>query len=142
MDFLAHLSPQGSEVYEMVSRKVKIVENAPICRVHDIFGWYQNTSRTLTLCTDRILSKENARYYINETLFHEAAHVAQACRHAMREIAPFGMSPAMRLASNREKDLARSVKMSGKNIAAIEREAYWLEDKPGAVKHVLIKYCF
>ena len=40
MDFLFYLSPQSMEIYQMVSRKIRVVENTPICRKHDIYGWF------------------------------------------------------------------------------------------------------
>ena len=74
MDFLFYLSPQSMEIYQMVSRKIRVVENAPICRKHDIYGWFSPTEKTMNICTDRIVSRDNVKYYINETLLHESVH--------------------------------------------------------------------
>jgi len=143
MDFLLYLSPQGMEIYNMISKKIGVVENTPICRKHDIFGWYDNRSKTIVFCTDKILSKPNPYYNFNMVLFHESVHVAQACKQNMREIKAFGISPsAMSLSENLEKDLKVSVKNFGSAISNIEREAFWMETKPDKVKYVLKKYCF
>jgi hypothetical protein len=143
MHFLLYLSPEGTEIYNMISRKVRVVENTPICRKYDIFGWYQNTTKTMVFCTDKIVSKGNPKYYVNETLFHEAAHVAQACRQNMKEVKPFGISPTkMHLSDVRKNDLKLSYSIGGNEVLSIEREAYWMEDKPDQVKYVLQKYCF
>ena len=127
----------------MISKKIRAVENAPICRKHDIFGWYDNRSKSIVFCTNKILSKPNPHYNFNMVLFHESVHVAQACKQNMREIKAFGISPStMNLSENLEKDLKISVKNFGFSVANIEREAYWMETKPDKVKYVLKKYCF
>ena len=70
MEFLLYLSTQGLDIYNMISKKVLVVENTPICRKHDIYGWYDSNTKTMALCTDRIKSGPNSTYYINETLYH------------------------------------------------------------------------
>jgi len=143
MDFLLYLSPQGMEIYNMISKKIRVVENTPICRKHDIFGWYDNQSKTIVFCTDKILSKPNPHYNFNMVLFHESVHVAQACKQNMREIKAFGISPSiMNLSENLKKDLAIVVKTFGSIATNIEKEAFWMEDKPSKVRYVLKKYCF
>lgn len=143
MHFLLYLSPEGTEIYNMISRKVRVVENTPICRKYDIFGWYQNTTKTMVFCTNKIVSKGNPDHYVNETLFHESTHVAQACKWNMKEVKPFGISPSkMHLSDVRRNDLKLSYSIGGSEVISIEREAYWMEDKPDQVKYVLQKYCF
>ena len=143
MHFLLYLSPEGTEIYNMISKKVRVVENTPICRKYDIFGWYQNITKTMVFCTDKIVSKRNPKYYVNETLFHESAHVAQACKQSMREVKPFGISSSkMYLSDIRKNDLKLSYSIGGSEVISIEREAYWMEDKPDQVRYVLQKYCF
>jgi hypothetical protein len=143
MDFLLYLSPQGMEIYNMISKKIRVVENTPICQKYDIYGWYQNTSKTMVFCTNRIVSKGKPDYDVNETLFHESVHVAQACKQNMKEIFPLGISSfSMTLPKNKSKDLLKTIQISGKHIALIEKEAFWMEDKPSKVKYVVQKYCF
>ena len=143
MEFLLYLSPEGTEIYKMISKKVRVVENTPICRSYNIFGWYQNTTKTMVFCTDKILSKVDPQKYVNETLFHESVHLAQACKHNMREIKPLGIShSAMLLSDNRKKDLKIATSIGGNMSFNMEKEAFWMEDKPEKVKYVVQKYCF
>lgn len=142
MEFLLYLSSETSEIYKMISKKVRIVENMPICRKHDIFGWYENVSKTVVICTDRILSKPNPEYNINMVILHESIHVAQACKQNMWDIKPFGISKSsMNLSDNLKKDLRKVIGQFGSIVADTEIEAFWMEDKPNEVKYVFQKYC-
>ena len=142
MNFLLYLSPEGMDVYNMVSRKVRVVENAPVCRKYDIFGFYSAPQKTLTMCTSKIQNYENISKYVHETLMHESTHVAQSCRTNFRYLTPFGInSSSMYLNSSKENDLKRVVAFNP-SLKDIDREAFWMEDKPNEVKHVLKKYCF
>jgi hypothetical protein len=142
MEFLLYLSPDGQFIYNMVSKKVRVVENAPICRQHDIFGFYSATKKTLTFCTDKIKTYGNIEYNVFETLLHESAHVAQSCKGNFQELIPFGInSSSMYLNSRRENDLKKVIAYD-RNLKQIDREAFWMEDKPSQVKYVLQKYCF
>ena len=57
MEFLLYLSTQQMDVYKMVSNKVRVVENAPVCRKYDIFGFYDTATKVLTICTSKIKKK-------------------------------------------------------------------------------------
>lgn len=141
MDFLFYLSPQSMEIYQMVSRKIQVVENAPICRKHDIYGWFDPIKKTLSICTDTIVSRDNVKYYVNETLLHEAVHLAQYCKN--KSFIPLGISSStMNLSPRRKQDVESAVKISGPSVRQIEMEAFWMEDKPNEVKYVMKKYCF
>lgn len=140
MVFLYYLTPFSLEVYQQISRKFRIVENAPICREHDIYGWFDHTKKILSICTERIVSRDNVAYYINETLLHEAVHVAQYCKN--KSLTPLGIATStMNLSSRRRQDVEKAVKIIGPQIRQIEMEAFWMEDKPNEVKYVLKKYC-
>lgn len=142
MQFLLYLSPEGTEIYNMISKKVRVVENTPICRSYDIYGWYQNTTKTMTFCTNRIISKGNVKYYVNETLLHESVHVAQSCKANFNYLTPFGINPSkMYLDYQKENDLKKVISFNP-DLKDIDREAFWMEDKPNKVKYVLQKYCF
>ena len=66
MEFLLYLSPASQEIYQMISRKVMVVENTPICRKHDIFGFFDSKKNIMTFCTSKIkLSGETTREEIN-----------------------------------------------------------------------------
>jgi hypothetical protein len=143
MDFLLYLSPASQEVYKMISKKVRVVENTPICRQYDIYGWFDSTKNTLTFCTNKIKSKGNTKYDVNETLLHESVHVAQACKSNSSYMIPFGISKnQMLLTERRKNDVNISVSMNGENVRSLEHEAFWMEDKPNKVKYVVQKYCF
>ena len=72
-------------------------------------------------------------YYVNETLNHEAVHVAQSCKGGK-----LGISTA--LDKYKLNDARRSSKVGGSDSVR-EQEAYELEDKPEQVLAVLRKYC-
>jgi len=142
MEFLLYLSPDGQSIYNMVSKKVQVVENAPICRQYDIFGFYSASKKTLTFCTDKIKTYGNVEYNVFETLLHESTHVAQSCKGNFQELRPFGInSSSMYLNGRREKDLQKVIAYD-RNLKQIDREAFWMEDKPEKVKYVIQKYCF
>lgn len=143
MEFLLYLSPTGKDIYSLVSQKVRIVENAPICKKHDIYGWFDSDIKTIIFCTNKIKNGPNPHYYFNETLFHEATHVSQSCKNNMRWVIPFWINKnQMPLTSNRRIDLQTSVKINGSSVKQLEHEAFWMEDKPEKVKYVLKKFCF
>ena len=140
MEFLLYLSPQSTEIYQMISRRIRVVENTPICRKHDIYGWFNVIEKTMTICTDRIISNDNSKYYINETLLHESVHIAQYCKN--NSLTPLGIANSqMQLSSRRNQDVESAVKISGPLVRQIEKEAFWMEDKPNEVKYVVKKYC-
>jgi hypothetical protein len=143
MEFLLYLSPTSREIYQMISRKVRVVENAPICRKHDIFGWYDASQNTMTFCTQKIKNFGNTEYYVNETLLHETTHIAQSCKASNGTLEPFGISKSfMNLTSRRLDDINAAVQISGEVVRQSEHEAFWMEDKPDKVRYVVQKYCF
>ena len=143
MEFLLYLSPESTEIYQIISRRIRVVENTPICRKHDIYGWYDSNTKTMALCTDRIKSGPNSTYYINETLYHESVHVAQACKTGNKYLKSFGISLSdMPISNNRKNDIKNAVSIAGESVRHLEHEAFWMEDKPDKVKYVVQKYCF
>jgi len=143
MEFLLYLSPQSQEIYNLISQRVRVVENAPVCRKYDIYGFYELSKNTLVFCTDKIKSHNNIEYDVNETLLHESVHVAQACKAGSGYISAFGISKShMPLIERRRIDINSAVRISGEEIRHIEHEAFWMEDKPDKVKYVVQKYCF
>ena len=140
MEFLLYLSPESTEIYQIISRRIRVVENTPICRKYDIYGWFDVTKKTMTICTDRIISNNDSQYYMNETLLHESVHIAQYCKN--KSLTPLGVrSSQLQLSSRRNQDVESAVKISGSLVRQIEREAFWMEDKPNEVKYVVKKYC-
>lgn len=142
MEFLLYLSPESMDIYNMVSKKVRLSENTPICMKHNIFGFYDASKKVFSICTNRIKSYGNVREYIEETLFHESVHVAQSCKTKGGYLEPLGISPSkMNLNQRRKTDLKNAIAFDPR-VKYIDMEAYWMEDKPEKVKYVIQKYCF
>ena len=142
MEFLLYLSTQQMDIYRMVSNKVRVVENAPVCRKYKIFGFYDTTKRVLTMCTDTLKKFENLHTNVNETLMHESVHVAQSCKTKFAFLDSFGInSSLMPLNYQKEQDLKKVIAFDSR-LKNVDREAFWMEDKPEKVKYVVQKYCF
>lgn len=143
MIFLYFLTPDTVEIYRLLTQKAKVAEDSGICRKHDLFGWYNAAEKTLAICTSRIMSHENAKDYINETLLHEAVHVAQHCKAKGITVAPLHIAPSsMPITERRQQDIQTAMKINGPTVRHIEHEAFWMEDKPDKVRYVLRKFCF
>ncbi len=141
MEFLLYLSTQQMDIYKMVSNKVRVVENAPICKKYQIFGFYDSTKRVLTMCTDTLKKFGNPHTSVNETLMHESVHVAQSCKTRFTFLDSFGINPSlMPLSYQKEQDLKKVIAFDSR-LKNVDREAFWMEDKPEKVKYVVQKYC-
>jgi hypothetical protein len=142
MEFLLYLSPDLTGIYNMVSRKVRVVENAPLCRKYDIFGFYDSKTKILTMCTNKMKSNGDIEQNVKDTLLHESVHVAQSCKSGDGFLENFGIDPSvMKLKYEREEAL-KTVVAFDYRLKKIDREAFWMEDKPDKVKYVIQKYCF
>jgi hypothetical protein len=142
MEFLLYLSTQQMDVYKLISKKVRVVENAPICRKYDIFGFYSSEQKVLTMCTETIKKFPNLYVNTNETLMHESVHVAQSCKSGFAFLDPFRISSSlMSLSYQKENDLKKVIAFDPR-LKDADREAFWMEDKPEKVKYVVQKYCF
>lgn len=130
------------DIYNMVIKKATIVENASVCQKHKIFGYYSTPVRRITMCTENIKKFSGLQININETFMHEAVHIAQSCKAKFRGLEAFGISPSlMRLSDTKEKSLKQVIAFDSR-LKNIDREAFWMEDKPEKVKYVVRKYCF
>ena len=138
MEFLLYLTPIGREIIQNVSKaKYSVKENIEFCRDGNMFGYAD--FKKLVICTNNIKnSGYDKKFYINETVYHEAVHIGHMCNGYK----PFGISTKdMPLPSNKIQDISNSLKKSTAS-KQIEHEAYWLEDKPTKVNYVIKKYCF
>ncbi|NBU47953.1 MAG: hypothetical protein EBS34_11050 [Flavobacteriales bacterium] len=139
--FILYLNPQGQQILnDLISARVIIKENYEFCRNRDVFG-YSDKPRILTICTKNIEnSKFDPYYYVNETLYHEAVHIAQNCK--MTNI--LGIPKInMPLPPNKLQDVQNSMIASNNYSAGMrEHEAYYLEDKPTIVRYYIKKFCF
>lgn len=135
MEFLMYLTPIGQEIITKIMHKnYNVRENAPICRNRQLLGAVQ--SPDFVVCLDNIKNSVSpVRHYVNETVYHEAVHVAQSCKRK-----PLGIEGA-KLDSNKLNDVVRSVAAVNSH-PVFEVEAYYLEDKPELVLEYLNKYCF
>ena len=132
MDYVAYLTPAAMEIRQLVQQKIRIIENSSICKKTTYFGYIDT----------RIIAFGDAARHINETLLHESVHVAQACKTGFRGMRAFGInSSALVLTASREQDLKMFDRVY-RNNKALEREAFWMEDKPNEVLYVVNKYCF
>lgn len=134
MEFLLYLTPLGKEIINSVMlANYNVRENAPICRNKEIVGYIK--SKDFVICTNNIKNTVSpVSYYVNETVYHEATHVAQYCKGSKLNIVTY-------LDKNKEDNVARSLKVSNSS-SSYETEAYYLEDKPKEVLHYLKKFCF
>ena len=140
MEFLLYLTPQAQDILNQVYRaKFSVRENIGYCRSNkNIFG-YADFGKKFIICTNNIKRSGFAPdFYINETIYHEAVHVGHMCNGNK----PFGIPiNYMNLPASKLQDVKNSVSASTSSTR-MEHEAYWMEDKPDKVKHVLQKYCF
>ena len=126
----------------MVSRKVRVVENSPICRKYDFFGFYDTSVKELSICTSNITKYDSTSKNISETLLHESVHVAQSCKTNFKYLSPFGINEkVLKLSYGKEQDLKKVLEYDPM-LKNIDREAFWMEDKPEKVRYVVKKYCF
>ena len=134
MQFLLYLTPTGQEIISAIMRRnYNVLENAPICRNKELFGVVQTPN--FVICLNNIKNTISpVDYYVNETVYHEAVHVAQACKGNKLGI-------DVSLNAYKMKDVANSVKVGG-SYPVYESEAYFLEDKPEKVLYYLKKFCF
>ena len=134
MEFLLYLTPVGRQIIStIIQRNYNVKENAPICRNKEIMGTVQTPN--FVICLNNIKNGVSpVDYYVNETVYHEAVHVAQACKKK-----PLGVNVA--LDPYKMNDVVRSVKI-GNSYPVYESEAYFLEDKPEQVLYFLKKFCF
>jgi hypothetical protein len=142
IELLAYLGPNGQEIMDIVSRRFNVLENAPICRQHDVFGWLDSQRKQFIVCTDTISRyfPNHVPEYVQETVFHEATHVAQNCKNGGNHMVPLGVKN-ITLSSLQVQSLKRNVRISGMSVYNIEKEAYYLETKPKDVLFYLRKYC-
>ena len=133
MEFLLYLTSTGQEIINKVqSMNYNVTQNSAICRNADIFGY--KSSREFIVCLSNIKNGISpVKHYVNETVYHEAVHVAQSCKGNT-----LGISTP--LSQYKNTDVNNSIKISRGNHI-YEREAYYLEDKPKEVLKYLKKYC-
>lgn len=133
LDLFAYLTPIGKEIASVIQQSKYIIrQNAPICRNKDLMGIV--VGHNLTICLDNIKNNVSpVDHYVNETINHEAVHIAQSCKGSKLGI-------TTNLDKYKTNDARRSRKIGGSQMVS-EMEAYELEDKPEQVLAYLRKYC-
>lgn len=142
MDFLFYLLPNSMDVYNMISKKIKIVENAPICSKREIFGFYESDKKRMTICTNIIKKFNNVTSDVNLTFLHESVHMAQSCKTNFKYLTPLGVNPSIMRLDSAKEDVLNEIISRNSALKYIDMEAFWMEDKPQKVKHAIQKYCF
>ena len=136
MEFLLYLTPISQElVSKIMMKNYRVLENSAYCRNKEIFGGIDGPR--FVICTNNIKNSISpVNHYVNETVYHEAVHVAQACKKGPLKIADATLN------QYKLNDVVRSVKASKNSYPVNETEAYYLEDKPERVLYYVNKYCF
>ena len=140
MQFPFYLTSEGKQILDLVAKAhFNIRENISWC-ADGYYGATIKENKTFFICTKNILKGPNPNQYLNETVYHEAVHVAQQC-NGMKPIGiPINQMP---LPSNKMKDIESSLGLTKKKfMRRMEHEAFWLEDKPEQVLYYLKKFCF
>jgi len=143
MEFIQYLSPAHMRVYELSAQVVSIKEDTAACKKYGSFGFFNAPKRELSMCTTKIKSFDrlNVGRNIEATLLHEATHVAQACKERFKWLKPLGMDPSkLKLSWQQEQDM-KKVMAFNPNLKFIDREAFWMENKPNQAAYVIKKYC-
>ena len=141
MLFPYYLTAEGKQIVELIAKAhFQVQENISWCADGNYAGAVIKENKTFFICTKNILNGGNANQYLNETVYHEAVHVVQACK-GMKPIGiPLSQMP---LPSRKIRDIDRSISLTKKKwMRQMEHEAYWLEDKPKKTIHYLKKFCF
>lgn len=138
MEFLLYLTPIGRQIVDnVISAGYPVRENIEYCKNKNIFGY--GDFNKMVICTKNIKnSGYDFEHYVNETVYHEAVHMAHMCNGYK----PFYIHMKdMPISEYKLQDVKKSVSTSSAS-QQMEHEAYWMEDKPEKVNYVLKKYCF
>ena len=136
-----YLSPTGQQIVEYVSKAhFKIQQNGSYCSNKNLSGSAIVRTKTFLICTQNMLNQSLPNAYIEETVIHEAVHVAQYCRGRNTLGIP---KNKMHLSVYKLQDVKSSISITrNPSVRNSEYEAYWLEDKPEQVLYYLKKFCF
>lgn len=151
--WLRDLDPGYQALVGVMKQKgFRIEENAKICKKHDVVGFYTWGDRAAKICTDRIASLNGGplafRRLLQQTIAHEAVHVAQSCRQRrggkpsleLSAARLYALPPSVR--SDIERSLATSHYNSPRSVRwRVEAEAMAMEDTPDQVIAALQRFC-
>ena len=152
MDFLLFLDSKSEEILALVEKAgYRVSEDIRICRdMPRFFGALRKPQKNLVICTENIkrvtgyyMPRSNnddhfkTRLHINQTLRHEAVHVAQQCNKG--GLVYIDSKKDMSLYKYKNEQIDASTLISGEKEK--EQEAYALETRPKKVIEVLKTYC-
>jgi len=151
--WLRDLDPRYQDLVGVMRNKgYGIIENAAVCKQHDVVGYYIRGEDAIKICTDRVakLNAEPAafRTLLQQTIAHEATHVAQGCRQSSDGKTGLGL-PAARLyalSQSVRSDIRKSLALIHSSTPRslqwrIEAEAMALEETPDQVIGALQQFC-
>lgn len=151
--WLRDLEPGYQDLVNVLKKKGFLIdENAAICKQMDIVGHYTWWQPTIKLCTNRI-SKVNSnplafRTLLQQTIAHEATHVAQSCRQRRDGKPSLGLAAARlyRLPQSIRSDIEKSIAINRSSNTRsvqwrVEAEAMAMEDTPEQVIAALQRFC-
>ena len=144
MQFPLYLTSEGKQILDLVAKAhFTIRENISWCADGSYYGATIKENKTFFICTKTILKGSDPKRYLNETVYHEAVHVAQQCK-GRNHLKPIGIPISqMPLPLNKINDIEKSISLSkNKSMRRMEHEAFWFEDKPKQVIYYLKKFCF
>jgi hypothetical protein len=139
-------------VHTMRQKGFTIEENASVCKQLDVLGFYASGQRAIKICTDRLaqLYGESSAFLtiLQQTIAHEAVHVAQGCRQR-RSGKPSLDLPAARLYGLPKSVRADIQKGLAMNTSSLPRSVQWrneaeamaMEDQPEHVIAALQQFC-
>ena len=143
----------GSKIMELVDNsKNKIYipkENTPYCKSEDgLYGYVNPSTGVVGICTNSILrwgeTLEEDRTFINETIRHEAVHVAQFCEYPSSY--PLGVSRKKLEGYPENQVLPKDSWYSKQGFSYTEKvaemEGFYGESNPFFVIEALNKHCY
>lgn len=151
--WLRDLDPRYQDLVGVMRAKgYGIVENAAVCKQQDVVGYYTWGQHAIKVCTDRI-ARLNAdpwafRTLLQQTIAHEATHVAQSCRQAREGKTGLGLAAArlyglpQSVRADIQKSIASNQSSNPRSLQwRIEAEAMALEETPDQVIGALQQFC-
>jgi len=151
--WLKDLDPSYQDLVRTMKQKgFGIEENARVCREQDVVGYYTWDQPMVKICTNRIAKlnpdPSDFRLLLQQTVAHEAVHVAQSCRQRLSGQRTLGLAASRlySLPSSVRADIQRSLSPTRSNLPRsvqwrTEAEAWAMEDTPDQVIAVLERFC-
>ena len=136
-----YLSPEGKQILDLIAKaRFTVKENISWCSNPRYDGGIILENKTFFVCTKTLIKRENPNKELNDTVYHEAVHVAHSCNGMKPLGIPLNRMP---LTAEKLQYVNNSVSLvKKKDNRRLEHEAYWLEDNPKETIKYLRKFCF